>query len=113
MIGHLGPFLRSVQEDVIVQRPRAQGMDGYTYPVGREPIKAIILDSRSSARLTELVETGYSYACNLTPPQPDIKVDDQIVRRSGTATEQTLVVKNMQTVLKVQRLWADDLNRVE
>ena len=113
MIGQLGPFLRSLQEEVVVRRPMSQGMDGFEYPCGQDPVKAIILDSRSNVNLTELVETGYSYACNLTPPQPEIRVDDQIVRRSGTAREQILVVKNEQTVLKIQRLWADDLNRVE
>ena len=113
MIGQLGPFLRSLQEEVIIQRPKPQGMDGFTYPCGEDPILAIILDNRSSATLSYLVEQGYSYACNLTPPREEICSADQIVRRSGTAAEQTLVVKNVETVLKVQRLWADDLNRVE
>lgn len=88
-------------------------MDGYDYPVGQDPILAIILDSRSSATLSNLVEHGYSYACNLTPPQMEIRAADQIVRNSGTAKERTLVVKNVETVLKIQRLWADDLDRVE
>lgn len=113
MIGQLGPFMRSLQEDVVVRRPRSQGLDGFDSPCGDEPIKAIIMDSRSSAKLTELVETSYAYACNLTPPQPNIMVDDQLVRRSGTAKEQVLIVKNIQTVLKVQRLWADDYHRLE
>ena len=121
MIGQLGPFLRSLQEEVIIRRPKPQGLDGYDYPCGEDPILAIILDNRSSPTLSNLVEQGYSYACNLTPPRDEIRAADQIVRTkvvcSGTANEetveQTLVVKNVETVLKIQRLWADDLNRVE
>ena len=121
MIGQLGPFLRSLQEEVVIRRPKPQGMDGFTYPCGEDPILAIILDNRSSATLSYLVEQGYSYACNLTPPRDEIRAADQIVRTKtvclGTADERTderiLVVKNVETVLKVQRLWADDLDRVE
>ena len=98
-----GSFLRSLEEECEVRRERAQRRPNETEFEIIEPAqKIIILNARrlDSSDVTEIIELDNRYVGNITPPNSNIKVDDEIVRSSG----QALTVTRITTILEIQRL---------
>ena len=102
-----GRFLTSLEESIVIRREkpqRRQGEAAFLFPVGESPVSAIILPIRETAALSDIIAEDSQFACNLTPPYPDIRIGDEVVRHSGSSDESVLTVKQVEILLQVQRL---------
>lgn len=102
-----GRFLTAIQESIVVRRARPQRREGegeFLYPLGESPIQAIILPYRGNADLEDYVVQNFRFVCNLSPPEPAVRIADEVIRFAGTDREAILTVTEVTTLLEVQQL---------
>ena len=101
--------MRSMQETVTLRRARPQRRDGESefIPVIAPPSTvdtAVILPDQFKNDLGEVTIIDDRYVCNLVPPVPEIRRNDEVVRFDNEPNEEVLTVVEITTVQGIQQL---------
>ena len=113
----IGPFLRSLQENVQIRRIRPQRREDeseFIYPLtpeGDSTIKALVSPARIGIDVEQVVLRDVHFLANLSPIRSEIRLTDQLVRHLGTPQEQVLTIVFIQNVHGVQQLSLRDQDR--